>query len=581
MYAASKYNRGLTRSDKFIDDNARNVFEVHLNFKNGEDLYFLGDNEIPKPDINLSRFVKLNNVELPANYRTHYHSLMAKTYLKDDTIKECEMTPDNLAKNGLLPELTDKLKGIDIHLIANQQANGYGGFSIAIPTLNNIARISFTKRLAWTMSLIDRIMDNRPDTFFDVYNENDNVNLFGDTFKTRYPIFNGAIDQLLVYSNQLAQKVALNNANYPILAIIEPTPSMSQVLPTTAINAIEWSQEILHLTLARNVHQPNAPNTYMFPDHGLQPDIHDYDSVSHVWPDRIFSCNLLRTTANPWYKLNGWDQNRQITVSNSNEYCFLNCNLEYFATVSDKWLVEVECTAITNPGGLNQSAMQGHIKCQYLVQSKNGDKLLSKCMIGFQQIWFPNAMQNQFKTNKFTFHLDIGHLNSLIDNANASTPDSVENLRLSFFTKRQNFHHNEPNFDDCHVKIQFTPLTPYNSTDIVMSSVNPHNVVLYNEALNSTYQTFYSPLLTRIARLPSNPLPTYNHSVSTMKHNAAGNMIKNWWCYCQEQENITNINLEIADEYGNIITTAANVDKQPTLKAILQFADVPTDLLQF
>ena len=122
--ASSMVTVGLNKNEVFIKSNAAEIHTHELKFINSQKLYLNEENEIPPVVKGHKRYVQCPVFGYFENYRPIHHLLQTRLeYVWNTSIlsKESTLSPEDIDKFGLLPQLSKLFNDIGVTLIYNPQ----------------------------------------------------------------------------------------------------------------------------------------------------------------------------------------------------------------------------------------------------------------------------------------------------------------------------------------------------------------------------------------------------------------------------------------------------------------------------
>ena len=118
----STLSTGLSKSDKFIKNNAVNTYICHIQFDNDKKVHLAEDTAIPGSDIPVHRYVRCSALMFPNDIRICHDDLKfsIEFFTVDTTLqtKLRNIAYSDIDSEGLLPTIQKKLReiGADIHV---------------------------------------------------------------------------------------------------------------------------------------------------------------------------------------------------------------------------------------------------------------------------------------------------------------------------------------------------------------------------------------------------------------------------------------------------------------------------------
>ena len=171
--------------------------------------------------------------------------------------KESTLSPEDINKFGLLPQLSKLFNGIGVTLIYNPQQSGYQGFKLQMNKMKETNKLTTNCHLSWTMGIIHRYpIGKSPGDNCIVYDKNVGINLLnvdintGLATKIIYPTLNGGINRITIFSNLLATSQYINGQRTATLVELQiATSTMAQVNPITVQSSFDWHTEKIYFTM--------------------------------------------------------------------------------------------------------------------------------------------------------------------------------------------------------------------------------------------------------------------------------------------------------------------------------------------
>ena len=298
----STLSTGLSKSDKFIKNNAVNTYTRHIQFDNDKKVHLTEDTAIPGSDIPVRRYVRCSALMLPNDIRICHDDLqfLIEFFTANTTLQTNvrNIAFSDIDSERLLPAIQKKLReiGADVHV--SYLNNYYFGcqFTFGKPTSVNIVQCNYA--FAWIFDIVASFGNNSADnTHLTLYNRMFDIGLIGFDRKSRaanksfFPLIKRGINKMTVSSDELVTSQYMNGFKTATLAEISTNNNFIAIHSISAMNTFIPSSIKTHFTLTK--HQNNTTLVHLLDD--ASPTELEYYPTTY--PDALtsFQCSSEHT----------------------------------------------------------------------------------------------------------------------------------------------------------------------------------------------------------------------------------------------------------------------------------------------